>query len=132
MMSLYHRDMPLQQIADLVHQTKGHKMVSSILNSPKELSKARGEFPVLPPARPLIPVASGGPLGLGCEGDLRFSAGRCILGCSLGPRLSRVGFPGGGGEAAAAQPWNKSLRPCLRFAGVRFRAGERPVREGSL
>lgn len=88
---------------------------------------------MLPPARPLIPVASGGPLGLGCEGDLRFSAGRCRLGCSLGPRLSRVGFPGGVGEAAAAaQPWNKSLRPCLRFAGVRFRAGERPVREGSL
>ena len=28
--------MPLQQIADLVHQTKGHKMDSSILNSPKE------------------------------------------------------------------------------------------------
>ena len=72
-------------------------------------------------------------MGLGCEGDLRFSAGRCRLGCSLGPRLSRVGFPGGVGEvAAAAQPWNKSLRPCLRFAGVRFRAGERPVREGSL
>jgi len=88
---------------------------------------------VLPPARPLIPVASSGPLGLGCKGDLRFSAGRCRLGCSLGPRLSRVGFPGGVGEvAAAAQPWNKSLRPCLRFAGVRFRAGERPVREGSL
>jgi len=83
---------------------------------------------VLPPARLLVLLASVGLLGRGCDGDM------CFLDrwCRLGPRLSSFVFPGGGGEAAAAaQPWNKSLRSCPRFDGVCFGAGERPVGEGS-
>jgi len=66
---------------------------------------------VLPPARPLISPASGGLLGLGCEGDLRFS----VRWCKLGTSLSRFVFPGrcssGVAEAmTAAARWSKSLQ----------------------
>ena len=81
---------------------------------------------MLPPARARFLCASGGPRGLGCGGDLCFLDRRC----RVGPRLARLGFPGGDGEAAAAaQPWNKSLRPHPRFVGVYSGAGERSVGE---
>ena len=80
---------------------------------------------MLPPARPLISPASGGLLGLGCEGDLRFSARWCRLGTSL----SRFVFPVVDGEAAAAATaWNKSLQFCPCLVGACSGAGERFVR----
>ena len=82
---------------------------------------------MLPPAGTPIPSASDGLLGLGCVGDPRLHHRRC----RLGPRLARVWFPGGDGEAAAAsRPWNKSLRSCPRLVGVYSGAGKGFVRAG--
>jgi len=88
--------------------------------------------PVLPPARPLISPASGGLLGLGCEGDLWFSARWCRLGTSL----SRFVFPGrcpsGVGEAmTAAARWNKSLQLLHCLGDVSSGIGEGLVSVGS-
>jgi len=88
-----------------------------------QLGEAKRRPPVLSSARPLISPASGDLLGLGCEGDLRFSARWCRLGTSL----SRFVFPVVDGEAAAAA-WNKSLQPCPRLGGACSGASERFVR----
>ena len=97
-----------------------------LFSSLLQLRAAKRRSPVLPPARARFLFASGGPRGLGCGGNLRFLDRRC----RVGPRLARLGFPGGVGEAAAAaQPWNKSLRPHPRFVGVYSGAGERSVGE---
>jgi len=87
---------------------------------------------VLPPARPLISPASGGLLGLGCEGDLRFS----VRWCKLGTSLSRFVFPGrcssGVAEAmTAAARWNKSLQLLHCLGDVSSGIGEGLVSVGS-
>lgn len=92
-----------------------------------QLGEAKRRPSVLSPARPLISPASGGLLGLGCMGDPRLHRRRC----RLGPRLARVWFPSGDGEAAAAsRPWNKSLRSRPRLVGVYSGAGKGSVRAG--
>ena len=88
--------------------------------------------PVLPPARPLISPASGGLLGLGCEGDLRFSARWCRLGTSLSRFVFPCRCPSGVGEAmTAAARWNKSLQLLHRLGDAYSGIGEGLVRVGS-
>ena len=49
-----------------------------------------------------------------------------VVGCRLGPRVSRLGFPSGGGEAvAAASRWNKSSRTLPRPVGASLRQRRR-------
>ena len=110
--------------SDRTFSTRTLFLFSSLL----QLRAAKRRSPVLLPARARFLFASGGPRGLGCGGDLCFLDRRC----RVGPRLARLGFPGGDGEAAAAaQPWNKSLRPHPRFVGVHSGAGERSVGRNS-
>ena len=54
-----------------------------------QLREAKGERPVLPPARSPFPSASGGRWVFGCEGERWLSFGRCRLDTSS----SRVWFP---------------------------------------
>jgi hypothetical protein len=80
---------------------------------------------VLSPARAPVFLASGGRCGLGCKGDRGSQSGLYRIGSSL----SRVGFPGGDGEAVVpASPWNKFLRPCPRLEGACSGVDERSVR----
>ena len=65
-----------------------------------QLREAKGERPVLPPARSPFPSASGGPRALGCVRERRLSAWRCRLGTSS----SMVRFP-----AAASSSRNNVL-----------------------
>ena len=80
------------------------------------------------------PVAAGGVGGLL---RLRWPAGHRevagtaglllagVVGCSLGPRVSRVRFPGVSGEAAAAPRWNKSSRALSHPFGASLRCYQR-------
>ena len=87
---------------------------------------------MLPPARPLISPASGGLLGLGCEGDLRFSARLVRLGTSLSRFVFLGRCPSGVGEAmTAAARWNKSLQLLHRLGDAYSGIGEGLVRVGS-
>ena len=86
---------------------------------------------MLPPARPLISPASGGLLGLGCEGDLRFSARLVRLGTSLSRFVFLGRCPSGVGEAmTAAARWNKSLQLLHRLGDAYSGIGEGLVRVG--
>jgi len=88
---------------------------------------------VLSSARPLISPASGDLLGLGCEGDLRFSARWCRLGTSLSMFVFSGRCPSGVGEAmTAAARWNKSLQLLHRLGDASSGIGEGLVRVGPM
>jgi hypothetical protein len=83
---------------------------------------------VLPPVRLPFPSASGGLLALGCGWERWLSVRRY----RLGPRVSRVWFPGDVGKAMAAMSWrNKSSRTLPHPVGAPLWRRQR-VRGGGI
>jgi len=79
---------------------------------------------VLQPARPPFFLASGGLVGLGCEGNGWFSARLC----RLGPFRCRVSCPGGACKVEAARLlWNKVLQALLHLVVSCSGGGGGPV-----
>ena len=80
---------------------------------------------MLQPARPPFFLASGGLVGLGCEGNGWFSARLC----RVGPSLSRFVSPGGERRVEVLLLWwNKVLRLLLHLAVASSGIGDKLVR----
>ena len=86
--------------------------------------RRRREKLVLQPARPPFLLASDGLVGLGCEGNVWFSARLC----RLGPSRCRVWCPGGACKVEAARPqWNKVLQALFHLVVTCSGVGDKPV-----
>ena len=112
------RQVQARQPNDLIPRT-----LSKPLSFSRRLRRRREKL-VLQPARPPFLLASDGLVGLGCEGNLWFSARLC----RLGPSRCRVWCPGGACKVEAARPqWNKVLQALFHLVVTCSGVGDKPV-----
>ena len=115
----------VESFGELVQLTSHHRshLTHASLSFSRRLRR-RGEKLVLQPARPPFLLASDGLVGLGCEGNVWFSARLC----RLGPSRCRVWCPGGACKVEAAQPqWNKVLQALFHLVVTCSGVGDKPV-----